>query len=59
MKINILAVVLAVVAVLKVNGIVTWPWWAILAPVYIPVAIVGLVLVVAVVISLFVDDNNA
>ena len=44
---------------LKLTGYIAWSWWYVLAPLWVPYAIVGLILLVALVasvISLWIRD---
>lgn len=51
------SVLLVILITLKAVGFCTWPWLWVLAPLWIPLSAVLVVLVVAVIISLFVNED--
>ena len=65
---TILAVATVIFIILKVTGTITWSWWAVLAPIWVPIAFVlfgalmaaagalciaGIFLVIALIVAIF------
>lgn len=40
---------------LKLGGVITWSWWWVLAPIWIPIALVIITLVIIFVIMYYID----
>ena len=50
MKINFLGFLAAVFITLKLTGYITWSWWLVLAPLWVPFAVIWLATIVLAII---------
>lgn len=44
--------------ILKLCGVIAWSWWWVLAPLWVPVALVLLIVGIVFIAGLIVDKNN-
>ena len=57
MKISISAGTLTILlAILKTTGVINWSWLWVLCPIWIPLAICAVILLIAVIVAIFVKD---
>ena len=51
-RVSFLNILTFIFIILKVMGVIEWSWWLVLAPTLVPIGIVGLIIIVAGIISL-------
>jgi hypothetical protein len=60
MKVGFLSLLTLLFIGLKLSNIISWSWWWVLSPLWIPLAIVGIIILITAVLTIFADivDNR-